>query len=138
MPDVISEWLNTVERGKVREFAAAVRDPGAAEHAPAPPPTFPVVLNAAFIETLVVDILKLDRKRTVHGEQEYEYLRPLRVGENIRCRARIASDQVKAGRRGGAMRIVVAEIEMSNADTGEVIGWERSTAIETAPAEAGA
>jgi hypothetical protein len=31
------------------------------------------------------------------------------------------------------MRIVIAEIEMSDDATGEIIGYERSTAIETAP-----
>ena len=101
---------------------------------PIPPPTFPVVLNASFIEKLIVEVLKLDRSRTVHGEQDYEYLRPLRAGERVRCRARIASDSVKQGKRGGQMRIVVSEIEMSEEATGEIIGYERSTAIETARA----
>src|SRR5438270_12751750 len=91
------------------------------------PPTFPVVLNADFIETLVSDVLKLDRTRTVHGEQEYEYRRPLRVGETVRCRASIIEDKVKQGRRGGSMRVVVSEIEMTSEPGGEVIGYERST-----------
>jgi hypothetical protein len=129
--DVIAEWTHLVEWGKVREFARAVHDPGGETEPPVPPPTFPVVLNAAFIEHMIVDILKLDRARTVHGEQEYEYNRPLEVGDVIRCKARVASDSVKKGKRGGAMRIVVSEIEMSDAATGEIIGYERSTAIET-------
>lgn len=134
MSDVIAEWVHPVEWGKVREFAVAVRDPGAALEPPVPPPTFPVVLNASFIERMIVEVLKLDRSRTVHGEQEYEYLRPLRAGERVRCRARIASDTVKQGKRGGSMRVVVSEIEMSAETTGEIIGYERSTAIETAGA----
>lgn len=132
MGDVIAEWVHPVEWGKVREFARAVHDPGGEAEPPVPPPTFPVVLNASFIERMVVDILKLDRSRTVHGEQEYEYLRALQPGTKVRCRARIASDTVKQGKRGGSMRIVVSEIEMSDAGTGEIIGYERSTAIETA------
>src|SRR5256885_11475412 len=85
MSKVIAEWIHPIEWGKVREFARAVHD----DHpeSEAAPPTFPVVLNADFIETLVSDILKLDRQRTVHGEQEYEYRRPLRVGETVRCRS---------------------------------------------------
>ncbi len=132
MSGILAEWVHPVEWGKTREFALAVRDPGAAAEPPVPPPTFPVVLNASFIERMIVEVLKLDRSRTVHGEQEYEYLRPLRVGERVRCRARIASDTVKQGKRGGRMRIVVSEIEMSEEATGALIGYERSTAIETA------
>lgn len=134
MSDVLVEWVHPVEWGKVREFASAVHDPGAAFEPPVPPPTFPVVLNASFIEKMIVEILKLDRSRTVHGEQEYEYLRPLRVGDRVRCRARIASDTVKQGKRGGEMRIIVSEIEMSEEATGAIIGYERSTAIETSGA----
>jgi acyl dehydratase len=129
--ECLSEWVQPVELGRVREFARAICDDQAAAELPVPPPTFPIVLAADFVERLVVDILKLDRKRTVHGEQEYEYLRPLRVGERIRCRARLKSDQTKQGRRGGTMRMLVTEIELSNADTGEIIGYERQTAIET-------
>ncbi|MFO1171269.1 MAG: MaoC family dehydratase N-terminal domain-containing protein [Hyphomicrobiaceae bacterium] len=134
MSDVLAEWVHPVEWGKAREFASAVCDPGAASEPPVPPVTFPVVLNASFIEKMIVEILKLDRSRTVHGEQEYEYLRPLKVGDRVRCRARIASDTVKRGKRGGEMRIVVSEIEMSEEATGALIGYERSTAIETAGA----
>jgi hypothetical protein len=136
MAKIIAEWVHPVEWGKAREFARAVHD----DHAEAEtaPPTFPVVMSADFIEKLVTEILDLDRKRTVHGEQEYEYRRPLRVGEMVRCRASILDDQVKQGRRGGAMRIVVSEVELSSEPGGEVIGYERSTSIETAPAAGGA
>lgn len=134
MSDVLAEWVHPVEWGKVREFARAVHDSGGEAEPPVPPPTFPVVLNASFIERMIVEVLNLDRSRTVHGEQEYEYLRPLAPGDVVRCRARIASDTVKQGKRGGSMRIVVSEIEMSDAATGEIIGFERSTAIETAAA----
>ena len=134
MSEVIAEWVHPVEWGKVREFARAVKDRHSEAADLVPPPTFPVVLNADFIERMVVDRLLLDRKRTVHGEQEYEYRRPLKVGERVRCRARIASDTAKEGKRGGRMRFIVSEIEMTNAETGEIIGWERSTAIETSGA----
>jgi hypothetical protein len=125
-----AEWPFTVEAGKVREFARAVFDENWRADTPAPPPTFPVCVTAAFIETLVVEILKLDRRRTVHGEQEYEYARPLRAGDRLLCRGRVAEDYVKEGRRGGRMRFVVAEVEMRDAATGELVLRERSTAIE--------
>ena len=135
MAEIIAEWVHPIEWGKAREFARAVHDDH--EEAAAVPPTFPVVISADFIERLVTDILKLDCKRTVHGEQEYEYRRPLRVGENVRCRASIIEDKVKQGRRGGSMRVVVSEIEMTSEPGGELIGYERSTSIETAPLAGG-
>ena len=127
---VIAEWAHPVEWGKVREFARAVHDPRAGQEVPVPPPTFSAVLTAEFIERFVCDLLPLDRTRTVHGEQEYEYYRPLRIGQSVRCRARIARDETKQGKRGGSMRFVTVEIELSDAGTGEAIGVERMTTIE--------
>jgi hypothetical protein len=126
-------WECVVEAGAVRAFARAVHD----DHADGAlaPPTFPISLSADVTERLIAQVLRLDRHRTVHGEQEYEYLRPLRAGDRLRCRARVVEDYVKLGRRGGAMRFVVWEAEMSDAATGEVVLRERSTAIETAPVE---
>jgi hypothetical protein len=128
----VAEWDFIVEAGKLREFARAVHDDPSVGIAP---PTFPVYVTAAYVERLVVDILKLDRRRTVHGEQEYEYLRPLRAGDRLRCRARVVEDYVKEGKRGGRMRFVVCETEMRDATTGELVVRERATAIETAAAE---
>lgn len=131
----VREWEFPVDWSKVREFARAVHDDHWNAEPLVPPPTFPTYLTADYIAWLVGEALNLDRRRTVHGEQEYEYLRPLRVGSRLRCRARVVEDYVKEGRRGGRMRFVVCETEMRDADTGEVVLRERSTAIETAPAE---
>jgi len=129
--NVLAEWVHPVEWGKVREFARAVHDPRADPQTP--PPTFPVVLSAEFIERFVRELLPLDRERTVHGEQEYEYRRPLRIGQSVHCRARLTQDEVKTGKRGGAMRLVTVEIALSDADTGEDLGTERMMAIEREP-----
>jgi hydroxyacyl-ACP dehydratase HTD2-like protein with hotdog domain len=75
-------------------------------------------------------MLPLDRSRTVHGEQDYEYLKPLQVGQMIRCSARILRDEVKQGQRGGRMRLVTVEVKLTDAKSGETIGFERMTAIE--------
>jgi hypothetical protein len=124
-----AEWEFSVEAGKLREFARAVHDDHPDGSAP---PTFPVHVTAAYVERLVVEILKLDRRRTVHGEQEYEYLRPVRAGDRLRCRARVVEDYAKEGKRGGRMRFVVCETEMRDAATGDLVLRERATAIETA------
>ena len=128
--DIIAEWVHPVEWGKVREFARAVHDPRAGQEPAVPPPTFPVVLSAEFIERFVRELLPLDPERSVHGEQEYEYRRPLRVGQSIRCRARLTGDDSKTGKRGGSMRVVTVEIELSDAESGDLLAIERMTAIE--------
>jgi hydroxyacyl-ACP dehydratase HTD2-like protein with hotdog domain len=89
-----------------------------------------VVLSAEFIERFVSELLPLDRRRTVHGEQDYEYLKPLQVGQVIRCRAKILRDEVKQGQRGGRMRLVTVEVKLTDASSGETVGFERMTAIE--------
>ena len=104
----LAEWTATVEAGKVREFARAVRDDHWEAKAPSPPPTFPVVLSAEFVERLVTEILPTDRSRTVHGEQEYEYLRPLKTGERVRCRAYLVEDRLRDGFRVVRNRVVAA------------------------------
>ncbi|MDH6235014.1 hypothetical protein M2281_005636 [Mesorhizobium soli] len=132
--DIIEEWDFTVEAGKLREFARAVRDVHWLDSDIAPP-TFPVVASADFVERLVTDLLALDRARTVHGEQHYDYFEPIRVGDRLRCTARLAADELKAGRRGGKMRIVTTEVEFRSVATGSLVCRETMTSIEKAAAE---
>ncbi|MEQ1955588.1 FAS1-like dehydratase domain-containing protein [Mesorhizobium yinganensis] len=131
--DVLEEWEFQVEAGKLREFARAVQD----EHAngsPIAPPTFPVVISADFVERLVTTILDLDRSRTVHGEQTYEYFRPIVAGEMLRCRAKLIGDETKTGKRGGAMRIVMTEVEFVSMADGMLVCRETMASIEKSAA----
>ncbi|MGE0006286.1 MAG: MaoC family dehydratase N-terminal domain-containing protein [Parvibaculaceae bacterium] len=132
--EIIEEWDFTVEAGKVREFARAVRDVHG-EDSDIVPPTFPVVAAAPFVERLIVDVLALDRSRTVHGEQRYDYFEPIRKGDRLRCTARLAADEIKTGRRGGAMRVVTTEVEYRSIATGALLCREAMTSIEKAAAE---
>lgn len=132
--DVIGEWDFTVEPGKLREFARAVQDVHWADSDIAPP-TFPIVASAEFVERLVTDLLSLDRSRTVHGEQSYDYAEPIRAGDRLRCIARLVSDEIKTGRRGGGMRIVTTEVEFRSAASGRQVCRETMKTIEKAAAE---
>jgi hypothetical protein len=127
---ILEEWDFLVEEGKVREFARAVRDPGWRDPVPVPPPTFPVVVSAAFVERLITQHLHLDRTRTVHGEERFDYFAPIRIGQVLRCRALIASDEIKTGRRGGRMRIVTTEIDFVCRDSGDLVCRETMVSIE--------
>lgn len=132
--DILEEWDFVVEAGKIREFARAVKD-FRSETADIAPPTFPVVASADFVEGLVTSLLGLDRLRTVHGEQDYEYFEPMRSGDQLRCRARMVSDETKTGRRGGSMRMIKIEIEFMSAATGRLVCRETMTMIEKAAIE---
>lgn len=127
--DVLDEWDFTVEAGKVREFGRAVKDVHA-DASPIAAPTFPMVISAAFVERLVTNILRVDRSRTVHGEQRYDYFAPIVAGDVLHCVARLAGDEVKAGRRGGTMRFITTEVEMTSAATGKLVCRETMVSIE--------
>jgi len=132
--DIIEEWDFTVEPGKLREFARAVHDVHWRDSDIAPP-TFPVVASADFVERLVTSRLALDRSRTVHGEQRYDYFEPLRGGDRLRCTARLVGEEIKTGRRGGSMRIITTVVEFRSIATGRLVCRETMTSIEKAAAE---
>jgi hypothetical protein len=127
--DTIEEWKFHVEAGKVLEFGRAVHDVHAQDSTIAPP-TFPVVAAADFVERLITTVLALDRSRTVHGEQTYEYVEPIVAGDVLRCRARLVGDEIKAGKRGGTMRVVTTEVEYRSAASGRVVCRETMKTIE--------
>jgi hypothetical protein len=131
--EVLASWTFTVEAGKVREFARAVMDVHA-ETSDIAPPTFPIIASADFVERLVTEILKLDRTRTVHGEQGFEYFRPVVAGDVLRCTARLESDVTKTGSRGGRMRILTVVIDHADGATGDLVCRETMTSIEKAMA----
>jgi hypothetical protein len=128
--ELLAEWTVPVDWMKVRDFARAVHDDHSEGRDLIPTPTFPIVLSSDFVEKLVTEMLPLDRSRTVHGEQEYVYHRPLRIGEELHCRARIMSDVTKEGKRGGKLRFFTIEVELCEPG-GTVVALERMTTVET-------
>ena len=129
-----------VELGKIREFAKAVKDPNPAYRdgdAPIAPPTFLMTI-AHWVGDLGAtrSAVKLDYRRLLHGEQEFEYVRPIRAGDALTFRSRTKDVYEKAGKRGGSMLFVVGETEFTN-QRGEVVAYMRNVAIETAGAVKG-
>src|SRR5512133_41252 len=107
-----------VEKGAIRRFAEALGDPNpiytdevAARAAGYPalvaPPTFPVVLtsNERFRHSL-----DLGTRSILHGDQQFEYARPVLAGDRITVRSRVADVQERAG-ASGAMDVIVIEDE---------------------------
>ena len=130
-----------VERDRVTQFALAVGedDPrfledGAARAEGFPeqlaPPTFPTVLGILVSAQAVTDQeLGLDYSRVVHGEQEYEWKRPIVVGDVLKATPRIADIYAK-----GPNEFLVIEAEMVDAD-GDVVCISRGTLLSRGTAE---
>jgi acyl dehydratase len=131
------ETTMRVETGKIREFARAVKDDNPAflaDDGALAPPTFLMTI-ALWIRDLgqTRSAVKLDYKRLLHGEQEFEYVKPIRAGDVLTFRSRTKDVFEKQGRRGGTMTFVIGETEYRN-QHGDVVAYTRNTAIETADA----
>jgi acyl dehydratase len=127
--------VHEVERGAIRRFAEALGDPNpiylddaaarAAGHpALVAPPTFPVALasNERFRHSL-----DLGTRSILHGEQQFEYARPIFAGDRITVVSRVADVQERAG-ASGPMDVLVIEDEGRD-DKGEVVFRTRATLI---------
>jgi acyl dehydratase len=128
-----------VESGKIREFAKAVKDanPAYTQDGAVAPPTF-LMTVAHWMGDLgqTRSAVKLDYRRLLHGEQEFEFLKPIKAGDVLTFRSRTKDVFEKDGKRGGKMLFVIGETEYKN-QNGEVVAYTRNTAIETADAVKG-
>ena len=130
-----------VEEGKVAEFAKAVRDdnPAYRDRAAAEEQGFagipaPLTFVAAAAHWRAgpnpLADHDLDLTRTLHGESEWDYARPLLVGEELTVHQDLAGIEEKQGRRGGTLRIYT--LENRYVDTaGQTVVTERWRLIET-------
>lgn len=132
-----------IEAGKVEEFARAVKDDNPAfrdedaaaeqgfDSIPAPltftrVSTFP---RYRTVEGRGIDI-GFQREYAIHGEQSYQYERPLEVGDVLTGTMTLTDVYERDGGRGGTMTFAELETEYRDQD-GELVLTERSTAIET-------
>ena len=136
------EFEFRVERGKIREYALVLglTDPVHMDLEAArasgfddllAPPTFVRQFWHENPENDPMPHLGYDPKRRLHGEQEFEYHKPLVAGMNLKGRNTIVSTREKEGRRGGMMTFVVIETRFVD-ETGELVQVARRTLIETA------
>jgi len=127
------ETVMRVEHGKIREFARAIKDdhPAFAGDAALAPPTF-LMTSMHWLDpgAAAPRAVKLDMRRVLHGEQEFEYVRPIRAGDVLTVRSRTKDVFEKEGSRGGKMLFLVGESEYRN-QRGEVVAYARSTTIQT-------
>ena len=145
-----------VERAPVTNFAKAVkdedpvyRDPRAASEAgfeaiPAPP-TFPFVMehwgNYSEIQPTeppelnaiaqVIGSLLAKGGLLLHGEQEFEYRRPVRVGDRLDG-VTVVADVYEKESKGHLMTFLVTETTWSDEATGEPVVVTRSNLLHRA------
>ncbi|WP_049904612.1 FAS1-like dehydratase domain-containing protein [Natrialba asiatica] len=139
-----------VEAGKVAEFARAITDPNPAfrdesvareqglDAVPAPL-TYPRVKRfpryraddgAAIDEGHYGFDLGFRPEYVLHGEQAYEYARPLLVGDELTGTTTLTDVYQRDGGRAGTMTFAVLETEYRD-QSGELVLTDRATAIET-------
>ena len=132
-----------VGREKIREFATAIgednplyHDEAAAKAAGYPdiiaPPTFLTVLNFRYSPQVIGDPdLGLDYSRVVHGEQEFELLRPIVPGMRLVGRPKIATITAK-----GSNEFMTVEASIDTAE-GEPVATARSVIVSRGSAGGG-
>jgi acyl dehydratase len=127
--------LHEIEKNAIRRFAEALGDPSplATDEAVAraagypslvAPPTFALALasNERFRHSL-----DLGTRNILHGEQSFEYARPIVAGDRITVRSKVADVQERAG-ASGPMDVIVIEDEGRD-DKGELVFRTRATLI---------
>lgn len=138
-----------VESGKVEEFARAVkddnpiyRDLGTAMeqgYASIPAPLtftrtsyFPRYRPPSIDENLGFD-LGFQSERVLHGEQSYEFERPVLVGDVLSGRTTLIDIYQRKGRRSGTMTFAEYETEYQD-ENGDLVLTSNQTRIETSRA----
>jgi peroxisomal enoyl-CoA hydratase 2 len=124
-------WI--VEAGKVHEFAGACLDSGASDPAYVPLTITEVATHFWEPPESRAGFNELDRSRLLHGEQEFEYERPLMLGDVLTGQTQLKARYTKAGRRGGEMTFTVYETTFVDA-TGGVVVRATKTLLEVSDA----
>ena len=137
-----------IERGKVEEFARAITEPDPVfrdedvarergfDGVPAPL-TYARVSRFPRYRPDDVDGYGFDLgfrpEYVLHGEQAYEYERPLQVGDVLTGETTLTDVFQREGGRAGTMTFAVYETEYRN-ERGDLVLTDRATAIETSGA----
>lgn len=126
-------WEMKVEQGKIREFAAAMQSDNPAYQGPDAiiPPTF--LVNAVQWAPPGVRVnVGFDRKRLLHGEQEYTFTgAPPKAGDVLIAQEHIVDRYEKPGKRGGQMRFAVVVTDYRDPN-GNLVAQAKATYIERA------
>ena len=122
-------------REHIRDYAAAIGDLNPAYHNVdaarelghrdlIAPPTYPFTLTMRAMTTAVLDPdLGLNYGQVVHGEQSFDYVRPVTAGDELVVQARIAAIEVK-----GINELLTTECRVETV-TGELVVTTREVIV---------
>lgn len=138
----LSEVSFPVDRSKQAELGRSFGDTDPVWHDPEAAaaagfdgvPTFPTVtvLVDHWREGGVaglVDAIGLDLARVLHGEAEWSYFVPVRVGDTLTMVSSVADVTERQGKRGGVMTLVKVDTDFTN-QRGELAVRRTDTLIE--------
>lgn len=110
----------TIDEDRVRSFAHAVDHRG-----PGIPPTFLTVpeIEAGLRNVLADPELGVDLARVLHGEQSYEWSRPLALGETV-----VAEATIESIRGRGALQFLSLRTDVRD-ERGVAVAVARSTLL---------
>ena len=134
-------FTTTVEAGKVKLFCKAIgeEDPIYADDAaakaagysavPVPPTFLQAITNDDPEKGGLLRLLNVDIGLILHGEQHYEYLAPVHVGDKITCQQQVMDIYDK---KGGALWFVVSETELKN-ESGQPVAKAKGITVVRNP-----
>lgn len=136
---VYPSFVYEVEKVKIKELAEAIEDENplyrneeaarASKHGSLiAPPTFPTLFRSE--EWGIMDMLndlKVDISKLLHGEQEYEYFRLIKPGDKLTCTTRIKDIYTKEG-KSGSMDMITTETDCVD-ERGELVTRARALLV---------
>jgi hypothetical protein len=132
---VLFAYEMRIERGKIREFAAATAatDPAYQGLNPPVPPTFLATsMHWEPQDPPLATVLGLNLSRVLQGGQEYAFIGALpRAGDVLHAETSVESVTEKRSGRGGAMTVIVVLTRFRHPD-GHLVVEGRATVIERA------
>ena len=121
----LESYTFRIEKGKIKELAQAIGDLKEEYlNGDAVPPTFATVIDFWGGGSSSAELLNLNMKKVLHGEQEYEYFKEIKPDEEITIQGIIEKAYTKA-----KMNFFVIRKDFLN-QQGETVLISRSTIIE--------
>lgn len=119
-----------VERERLQLFAKAIGEMDPQFSNDIAPPTFLKAIDGENNSSrIILDALKVDLKRVLHAEQQFDFIAPVRAGDCITVERSVLDIFDK---RDGALEFIVIESVLSN-QTGALVGKSRQVVMVRNP-----